>query len=164
MRKAKFTFFILLVTAFLIGSLAISGEKVSAQPKTPGEGKGPEPGMTPGHGYHHRAMPSSGETKRAKEILDKPVFSQDNQMLGTLYDLVIFGKGMVHYGILALEEQKGRYTAIPFNYLESSDEKNALVLEMKHLKVIGAPSFSLEEITDWDNSEIGEKVHRYFGM
>jgi hypothetical protein len=31
-------------------------------------------------------------------------------------------------------------------------------------KVKGAPTFSMEEITDWDNSEIGDKVHRYFGM
>jgi hypothetical protein len=172
MKKINFTLSFLLVSVFLIGSLVFFNGNVGAQPKTPGIGKGPESGMPPGHGhpqkgektYHHGTMSSSMETKLAKQILGKSVISQDKQNLGTLHDLAIFGKGMVHYGILALEGQKDKYVAIPFNALESADETDDLVLQMKYLKVIGAPSFSLEEITDWDNSEIGEKVHSYFGL
>ncbi len=165
MKKVSLTIFVLLVSVFLTGAVVLAGQHASGESKNPGVGKGPESGMTPGHhkdSYHHGKMSTSMETKTAGEILGKTVVSEDNQNLGTLHDLVIFGQGMVHYGILNLEGQKDKYVAIPFNALEKDGEK--LVLQMKYRKVMGAPTFSLEEITDWKDSEIGEKVHSYFGM
>lgn len=136
MKVAGFKFILLMASAIFLASFAYAGNK----------------------------MGGSMETKRAGQILGKSVISQDGKTLGILHDLVIFGKGFVHYGILALEGRKDEYVAIPFNALESRNEKDMLVLHMDFEKVKGAPSFSMKEITDWDNSEIGDKVHSYFGM
>ncbi len=136
MKNTGFRFIFVMVSAIFLASSAYAGDK----------------------------MGGSMETKRAGQILGKSVISQDGKNLGILYDLVIFGKGFVHYGILALEDRKDEYIAIPFYALESQNEKDMLVLHMDFEKVKGAPSFSMKEITDWDNSEIGDKVHNYFGM
>jgi sporulation protein YlmC with PRC-barrel domain len=168
MKTAGFKSFLLLVSAIFISSLAYADDKMESQSATPGVKTESKSGMKTGddskqkEGYHYKSMGGSMETKRAGEIIGKSVVSQDGKNLGTLHDLVIFGKGFIHYGILALEDRKDEYVAIPFNVLESGDDKDKLTLQMDSKKVKGAPSFSMEEITDWDNSEIGDKVHKYF--
>jgi hypothetical protein len=141
MKKITLKLFVLLVSVVFVSSLALAGEKA---------------------GYHHKKMGTAMETKQAGQILGKSVVSQDGKPLGVLHDLVIFGKGFVHYGILALEGKNDEYVAIPFNLLGGLDDQDRLLLQMDYEKVQGAPSFSMEEITDWGNSEIGEKVHTYF--
>lgn len=168
MKKTGLSIIVLLASILIFFPLAYAGQQTGAE--APGTGKAKESGMKTGYhegeymkGYHHQKAGVGMKSKRAEQILGKPVASEDGTSLGTLHDLVIFGKGVVHYGILALEDPKDQYVAIPFTFLESRDEEESLVLHMDAEKIQGAPKFSLQEITDWDNSEIGEKVHSYYG-
>ena len=171
MKKIGRTFFLLLASMTLVAFPLYAGHQMGAGKQSPGVGKGPESGVAPGYGhskmhgekYHHQGMRSAMDTKRASEILGKTVVGSDGKSLGTLHDLVIFGKGSVHYGILERDNGKD-YAAIPFQYLEKLEGKENLILHMDSKKIENAPSFSLKEINDWDNSEIGDKVHGYFGM
>jgi sporulation protein YlmC with PRC-barrel domain len=171
MEKAGIKFFLLLTSALFVILLTYAEGLMGSQYAASEVGHGLESGLkiAASHdktqkeeGYHHHKAGDPMESKQAKQILDKSVISEDGENLGTLHDLVIFGKGIVHYGVLALEDREDEYVAIPFNALESRDD-DTLVLHMNAEKVKGAPTFSMEEITDWDNSNIGDKVHRYFG-
>jgi hypothetical protein len=160
MKKAGFKFFLLLVSAAFVVLLAYAEDILGSQ-HSPGVKENVQE-QHQKENYHHQA--TSMESKRAGQILGNSVISKDGATVGTLHDLVIFGKGIVHYGILELEGETDKYIAIPFTALETRDEPETLLLRMDSEKVKGAPTFSMEEITDWDSSEIGDKVHRYFGM
>jgi hypothetical protein len=162
MKTAELKFFLLLVSAAFVVLLAYAEDLLGSQHAMPEVNHGQEQNQK--ENYHHGQVGDSMESKRAGQILGNTVISKDGTKLGTLHDLVIFGKGFVHYGILELEDRAEEYIAIPFEALESQDEKDTLMLQMDSEKVKGAPTFSMDEITDWDNSEIGEKVHKYFGM
>jgi sporulation protein YlmC with PRC-barrel domain len=171
MEKAGIKFFLLLTSAIFVILITYAEGVFGSQYAASEEDQGIKTSfrIASSHdnqkykeGYHHNKAGGPMESKRAKQILEKSVISEDGENLGTLFDLVIFGKGIVHYGVLALEDRENEYVAIPFTALESRDE-DTLVLHMDAEKVKGAPTFSMEEITDWDNSEIGDKVHRYFG-
>jgi sporulation protein YlmC with PRC-barrel domain len=171
MEKAGIKFFLLLASAIFVFLLAYAESIMGSQYTASEVGRGLESGLITAsshdkqnqkEGYHHHKAGEPMESKQVRQILDKSVITEDGEKLGTLHDLVIFGKGIVHYGVLALEDRENEYVAIPFNALERRDE-DTLVLHMDAEKVKGAPTFSMEEITDWDNSDIGDKVHRYFG-
>jgi sporulation protein YlmC with PRC-barrel domain len=171
MEKAGIKFFLLLTSAIFVILLTyaegVMGSRYAASEADQGiestlKIASSHENQNQKEGYHHKKAGDPMESKRAGQILEKSVISEDGENLGTLHDLVIFGKGIVHYGVLALEGRENEYVAIPFNALESRDE-DTLVLHMDAEKVKGAPAFSMEEITDWDNSEIGDKVHKYFG-
>ncbi len=175
MKKTKAMFYFLLASVLIFAPFAFAGQQTGAGERTQsmrqGMEKPYESGMESGYrtgqktgGYNHHKTGAGMTSKRADQILGKTVVGEDGTNLGTLQDLVIFGKGIVHYGVLNLEGQEDQYVAIPFTFLESREGQESLVLHMDSQKVLEAPTFSLQEITDWDNSEIGQQVHSYYGM
>jgi hypothetical protein len=110
---------------------------------------------------------TGGRLIAASQVNGTNVYNRAGEKLGSVYDVMIDKQnGQVEYGIMSFGGFLGigdSYHPLPWKALNYDPREGGYVVDIDRRKLEGAPSYTANDTTVWDDPAYGRRVNDYYG-
>jgi len=111
---------------------------------------------------------TGGQLIAASKVNGTAVYSRAGEKLGSIYDVMLEKvSGEASYAIMSFGGFLGigdRYHPLPWHELTYDPEMGGYVVDLDRSRLEGAPSYTADETTMWDDPEYGRRIDEYYDL
>lgn len=97
--------------------------------------------------------------------MNATVKDQEGNEVGQISDLEVQpASGRIQFAIIALRDQNGKLTAVPWALIRRGSEPNTCTLSVSKDKLAGAQTFDSSSWPDFTQPSTGQEINQYYGV